>query len=141
MLQREIDRLFDRFHGDDEGVPSVWAPRMDVSESENSYTIRMDIPGVNEEDLAVEFGDDQLTISGERKTDTTEEGEVFLRQERTYGAFYRSFSLPRTVEGEGIEATFENGVLNIVIPKVEEAKPRRIEVGKRAVELAAHSVN
>ena len=140
-LQREIDRLFDRFNGSEEAVSAVWAPRMDVTETDNAFNIRMDIPGVKQEDLTIEFGENQLTISGDRKTDMKEEGEGFLRQERTYGSFYRSFTLPRTANGEEIEATFENGVLNITVPKMEEAKPRRIEVGKPIVELADHSSN
>ncbi len=140
-LQNEIERLFDRFNGDEDAVSAVWAPRMDVSETESAFNVRVDIPGVFEQDLNVEFGDDQLTISGERKTETKEENEGFLRQERTYGSFYRAFTLPRSVDGENIEATFENGVLNVTIPKTEEAMPRRIEVGKSVAELSEHSSN
>ena len=133
-LQREIDRVFGRFfpstEGDGESTSrqAVWAPRTDLVETEDSYRLHLDVPGMTKDDLKINYQDNQLTVSGERTSDRTDEGEEYVRVERSFGQFYRSFSLPRTVDAEGISAAYENGVLTITVPKTEDVKPRQIEI-------------
>lgn len=133
-LQREFDRLFENFlpgrptDGDEALESVVWAPRMDLSETEDAYFIHLDLPGMKKEDVSINFHEGTLSVSGERQQEDKEENHKFIRIERSYGRFYRSFSLPQTVNTEGIEASFENGVLNIRVPKAEEVKPRRIDI-------------
>lgn len=133
-LQREIDRLFDSFFptrsssNDEETTQAVWAPRVDLAESDNAYHIHVDLPGMSRENLKINYQDNQLTISGQRREEITEEEGEYVRVERSFGNFYRSFSLPKSVNADDIEATYENGVLNIEVPKAEESKPRQIEI-------------
>ena len=130
-LQGEFDRLFDGLLSSrtDETASSMWAPRVDLTESEDAYTVEVDVPGVNRDDININFHDQTLTISGERKSERkeSEKGE-YVRIERQYGSFYRSFTLPRTVDSNNIEASYDNGVLVITVPKAEESKPRKIDV-------------
>jgi len=133
-LQREIDRVFDRFFpsqerdGDNASSQAVWAPRMDLVETDEAYRIHLDVPGMSKDDLTINYQDNQLTVSGERTSDRTDEDEEYVRVERSFGHFYRSFTLPRTVNPDAISATYEDGVLTISVPKTEEATPRQIEV-------------
>lgn len=132
-MQREFDRLFENFFpvhaGTDEDAESaVWAPRTDLSETDEAYFITLDLPGLTKDDVAINFHDGTLSIHGERKHEETEENQKFVRVERSYGRFYRAFTLPQTVNTESIEATFGEGVLNIRVPKAEEVKPRRIDI-------------
>jgi len=133
-LQREIDRMFGRFFSspsqreDGSSEQAVWAPRTDLIEGEDAYRIQLDLPGVSRDDVTINYEDNQLTISGERTSDRTDEGEEYVRVERTFGHFYRAFTLPRTVTPEDISATYDHGVLTIRVPKTEEVKPRQIEI-------------
>ena len=131
-MQREFDRLFDNFFptqtSNGNGESAVWAPRTDLSETEDAYLINLDLPGLTKEDVEISFHDGTLIISGERQHEETEEDRTFVRVERSYGRFYRAFTLPQTADTENIEATFGDGVLNIRVPKVEEVKPRRIDI-------------
>ena len=132
-LQREFDHLFESFFptrpATDEALESaVWAPRTDLSETEDAYLIHLDLPGLKKDEVEISVHDGTLSVSGERRQEETEEGRTFVRVERSYGRFYRSFSLPQTINAEGIEATFEDGVLTIYVPKAEELKPRRIDI-------------
>ena len=133
-LRRELDRFFEDiiplrwFEESEEIGEHLWAPRADMSETEDKYTVHMDLPGVSKKDLKVNLEDDMLTISGERKVDETQKGEDFYRRERSYGSFYRGFTIPKSVKQDKIEATFKDGVLTVNIPKVEKSKPRHIEI-------------
>jgi len=133
-LQREIDRVFGRFfpstegNGESPSQQAVWAPRTDLVETADSYRLHLDVPGMTKDDLKINYQDNQLTVSGERTSDRTGEGEEYVRVERSFGQFYRSFSLPRTVDAQGISASYENGVLTITVPKTEDVKPRQIEI-------------
>lgn len=133
-LQREIDRVFGNFFPSREreenssSQQAVWAPRTDLVETDESYRIHLDVPGMTKEDLKINYQDNQLTVSGERKSDRTADDEEYVRVERSFGHFYRSFTLPRTVNAEDINATYDNGVLTISVPKTEEVKPRQIEI-------------
>ena len=123
----EFNRLFDSLW---EGPVSSrrWVPAMDLVETEDHYLLKADLPGVKQEDVAIEWGDGTLTISGERSANYERKEKGFFRLERSFGKFSRSLSLPDGIDPEKIEASFHDGVLTVVIPKPEERKPRRIEV-------------
>ena len=129
-LQREIDRMFDSFlpksNGDSE--QAVWTPRVDLAESENAYLVHLDVPGMKKEDLEVNFQDGSVTVSGTRNEQEIDEDANFVRVERRFGRFYRSFDLPKTVDSSKIEAKYEDGVLAIRIPKAEESKPKTVTI-------------
>ena len=131
-LQREIDSLFEGFfptrQESENGNGAVWAPRMDLSETTDAYVVNFDLPGLKKEDLEISFEDGTLSVSGERHAETTGEDRKFVRIERSYGRFYRAFSLPQAVDIDAVEARFEDGVLTIRVPKAEEVKPRRIDI-------------
>lgn len=133
-LQEEIDRLFNGFfpaRSTDEAEPrrpAMWTPRTDLVETPEAYRIELDVPGIDRDAIHINFQDDRLTISGERTNAVREENEERVRVERVFGSFFRSFTLPSTVNAESISAAHENGVLTITVPKAEESKPRRIEI-------------
>ena len=103
-------------------------PAVDVLESADSYLIRAELPGMKREDIKVELKDGTLVLSGERISEKPAEGVEYRHVERVNAKFSRSFSLPETVKHDGIEATYKDGLLEIRVPKAEEAKPRQIEV-------------
>ena len=129
-LRHEIDRLFDHFQSEngDELQSALWAPRTDIAETDDHYVLRMDMPGLSRDDLMIELRNDTLTVSGERKVNHEDKGENIHRIERSYGRFYRAFTLPQASATEKVEARMEDGVLTIEVPKREESKPRRIEI-------------
>ncbi len=106
----------------------AWAPAVDISERKDAYVLSVELPGIKIEDLDIEFQDGLLTIQGQRTLTQDSADEQFHVLERRYGFFRRSITLPRHVEADAIEASSEDGVLQVVIPKVEEVKPKRIEV-------------
>jgi HSP20 family protein len=109
-------------------IRSKWYPAVDVLESKDSYLIRAELPGMKKEDIKVEVKDGVLTLSGERKAEQPADGVEYRHAERVTAKFWRSFSLPETVKLDAIEAAYKDGVLEIRVPKAEEAKPRQIEV-------------
>jgi len=130
-LQREVDSIFDQFFDrdrDEEGTSAVWAPRTDLAETDDAYTLRVDVPGMTKEDISINLQNNTLTISGERLSERTEESEEYVRVERAFGNFHRTFTLPDAVDQENIEATYENGVLTINIPKTAKSTRRQIEI-------------
>jgi len=130
-LQREVDSIFDQFFDrdrDEEGTSAVWAPRTDLAETDDAYTLRVDVPGMTKEDISINLQNNTLTISGERLSERTEESEEYVRVERAFGNFHRTFTLPDAVDQENIAATYENGVLTINIPKTAKSTRRQIEI-------------
>lgn len=132
-LRQELDRLFGEFLpglGDDDEklFSAVWAPRMDLSERDDAFVVKMDLPGIEKKDVSVDVEDSMLTVRGERREEKQDEKENYLRMERTTGSFYRSIALPKASQVDAVKATFKNGVLTIHIPKVEESKPRKVEI-------------
>jgi HSP20 family protein len=121
-----FDENFDRSWA--QPTPSKWHPAVDVLESKDSYLIRAELPGMKREDIKVEVKDGNLVLSGERTSEKPAEGVEYRHVERVNAKFWRSFSLPETVKHDGIEATYKDGLLEIRVPKAEEAKPRQIEV-------------
>jgi HSP20 family protein len=129
-LRSVFNGLFDESFGRSSTQPSVskWYPAVDVLESKDSYLIRAELPGMKREDIKVEVKDGTLVLSGERKSEKPAEGVEYRHVERVAAKFWRSFSLPETTKQDGIEATFKDGILEIRVPKAEEAKPRQIEI-------------
>ena len=107
---------------------SGWLPAVDIREEKNCFLIVADVPGINPKDIEITMENGVLTVKGERHLDAEDSNENYKRVERMNGTFYRRFSLPDTADGERIEATGSNGVLEITIPKHEKVLPRRIEV-------------
>ena len=107
---------------------TAWAPALDISERKDAYLVTVELPGVEADDLEITMEDGLLTIQGERHFAHDSSEQQFHRVERRYGAFRRSITLPAHVMAEGIQATADNGVLQILVPKAEEAKPKRIQV-------------
>jgi HSP20 family protein len=120
--------LHARQQGNDRAMTTAWAPALDISERKDAYLVAVEVPGVEPEDLDITMEDGLLTIKGERQFTSESSEQQFHRVERRYGAFRRSITLPAQVQADRIEATFDNGVLQIVVPKAEEAKPKRIQV-------------
>ena len=119
---------------------TAWAPALDISERKDAYLVTVELPGVEADDLDITMEDGLLTIQGERQfTSESSSEQQFHRIERRYGAFRRSITLPAQVQAEQIQASFDNGVLQIVVPKMEEAKPKRIQVRPGRVEVTAAS--
>ena len=129
-LQREVDSIFDQFfdRGEEDETSAVWAPRTDLSETDDAYRIRLDVPGMKKEDIAVNLQNNTLTVSGERASERKEEGEEYVRVERAFGNFHRTFTLPDAVDQENVEAAYDNGVLTIHVPKTETSTRRQIEI-------------
>lgn len=118
------------------GTPA-WAPALDVSERKDAYAVAVELPGVKAKDLEIEFQDGLLTIQGERVFVPDSADEQAHLTERRYGLFRRSITLPLHVRADAIEASFEDGVLSVVVPKAEEAKPKRIEVRLARAQMPA----
>jgi HSP20 family protein len=116
---------------------TAWAPALDISERKDAYLVTVELPGLKAEDLDITMEDGLLTIQGERQFTAESSEQQYHRVERRYGAFRRSITLPAHVTAEGIQASFEDGVLQILVPKAEEAKPKRIQVRPGPMEATA----
>src|ERR1700686_3057417 len=129
-LQDQFHRLFNeslRNHTEESAL-TTWAPAVDIYETPNDLVVKADLPDVDEKDIDIRVENNLLTIRGERKFEKNVSEDNYLRVERTYGAFSRSFSLPNTVNAEAIHAEYKNGVLTVNLPKREETKPRQVKV-------------
>jgi HSP20 family protein len=128
-LQEEVDRLFEGFTSRGRAdLPAVFTPAVDIDESADDFIVRVDLPGISQQDVKVSLIADTLTIRGERKQEQTRKERNPHRLERTHGTFERSFTFGTPVKNDGIQARYRDGVLEIVVPKAEEAKVREIEV-------------
>jgi len=129
-LQEQFNRMFDvTFPGRAEASAlTTWAPAVDIYETENELVVKADLPDISEKDLDVRVENNMLTIRGERKFEQKVNEDNYLRIERTYGSFSRSFSLPNTVNTEAIKAEYKNGVLTLELPKRAESKPKQVKV-------------
>jgi len=133
--QNQLDMLFAHalgLHGQWQGATGAstraWAPALDIAEGKDAYLVTVELPGVKLDDLEITLEDGLLTIQGERHFAHDSSEEQFHRVERSSGAFRRSITLPAHVEADAVEASMEDGVLRILVPKAEEAKPKRIQV-------------
>src|SRR5579863_10680415 len=130
-LQESMNRLFEdsrRANRGDGYALTSWAPAVDIYETENELVLKADLPDVTEKDLDIRVENNMLTIRGERKFEQKVNEDNYLRIERTYGSFSRSFSLPNTVNTEAIKADYKNGVLTVQLPKRAESKPKQVKV-------------
>src|ERR1700735_5106044 len=130
-LQDQVNRLFDdNFTRDLSGHADLatWAPAVDIYETENELVVKAELPDFQDKDIDVRITNNHLTIRGERKFETGVNEDNFLRIERAYGSFMRSFSLPNTVNSENIRADYRNGILTLHMAKREESKPKQIKV-------------
>jgi HSP20 family protein len=138
-LQDQINRLFnDTFErtGQESNL-TAWAPAVDIYENEHELVVKADLPDIDPKDLDIRVENNILTIRGDRKFEKNVNEDNYLRVERAYGAFSRSFALANSVNPDGIKADYQNGVLTLVIPKREEAKPKQIKVNVGAPAVAA----
>ncbi|HZA27063.1 MAG TPA: Hsp20/alpha crystallin family protein [Actinomycetota bacterium] len=133
-IQNEMNRLFGRTYGGDVGETSrgAWTPSLDVYETQEKFVITMELPGVSPDDVDISVEDSTLVVRGERKFYREQDQDSFLRIERRFGEFTRSLTLPSTADAEGIQASFDQGVLMIEVPKREEARPRKITIKAKA---------
>ena len=120
-------------------MTTAWAPALDISERKDAYLVTVELPGLKAEDLDITMEDGLLTIQGERQFTDESSEQQYHRVERRYGAFRRAITLPTHVTAEGIQALVEDGVLQILVPKAEEAKPKRIQVRPGRTEGTAAS--
>ena len=128
-LQEQVNRLFQsNSSGRENSNLTSWAPAVDIYETENELVVNADLPGIDEKDLDIQVENDTLSIRGERKFDQKVNEDHYLRVERTYGSFSRSFGLPNTVNKEAVKAHYRSGVLTVELPKRAESKPKQIRV-------------
>lgn len=131
QMQYEVDRLFDGLlphkNGKDKADTAVWSPRADLAENDDAYLIMLDLPGTSKKDVTINYQEGTLNVSGECSRRRRDDANV-VYAERYTGYFYRDFKLPDTVNASKIEATYQNGVLKIMVPKAEVSKPFRIKV-------------
>lgn len=141
VLRNRLNRALTRFGNEIDEEPFLttsWTPLADVFETKDAVMIRAEVPGVTEKDIAIQLDNNILTVQGERKLEKETDDKEYRRIERAYGKFVRSFTLTPNVETKDITAVFDNGVLEIKIPKKEEAKPKsiKLEVKKRLTTAA-----
>lgn len=133
-LQDRMNRMFDEsFRGgrtadDDWALGGSWAPAVDIYEQDGNIELKAELPGLDPKDVDIRVENNVLTLRGERRIDNEVKRESYHRVERAYGSFSRSFTLPSVVDTEKIQAEYKDGVLRLVLPKKEEAKPRQIEI-------------
>jgi HSP20 family protein len=128
QLHRELDRAREGGDGEGSTATAEWAPAVDIKEDPDKFILQADLPGVKPEEIDISMEEGVLTIKGEKKTEAKTEKEGYKRVERTYGSFYRRFSLPDTANPDAISAKSNHGVLEIVIPKREAVQPKKINV-------------
>jgi HSP20 family protein len=130
-LRKEMEDLFSSFFGEPmlpKFLSREWMPSADITETKDKLLVKVELPGLEAKDVNVTISEDLLTIKGEKKSEQEEKDEHHHFVERYYGSFQRSFRLPVSVQTEKIEASFEKGILKIMLPKTEEAKKKEIEI-------------
>ncbi|MDD5112680.1 MAG: Hsp20/alpha crystallin family protein [Methylobacter sp.] len=128
QLQKELERSQEGKTGESSVATAEWAPAVDIKEEVDKFVIHADIPGVKPEDIEISMEAGVLTVKGQKESEAKTEKEGYKRVERSYGSFYRRFSLPDSADGDAIQAKSKYGVLEIIIPKREAVKPKRIDV-------------
>lgn len=121
--EKDLEKFFDVFSKDDQ-----FSPNCEILNLEKAYKVSLDVPGVSRDDLEIEVKDNHLYVSGERKFKGKTDKDYILNSERKYGKFSRIFTLPKNVNPESIEAHFENGVLDLTLPKEEKSQTRKIKI-------------
>jgi len=128
-LRRTVDRLFDNASQDHDWAQSTpWGLAVDVVENKDDFIVKASVPGINPDDLDISYVDDTLTIKGEVKSENEVKEDQYHLRERRYGTFSRSITLPTKIKGDAIDASYQNGVITLRLPKAEEVKPKRIAI-------------
>ncbi|NQU05891.1 MAG: Hsp20/alpha crystallin family protein [Calditrichaeota bacterium] len=128
-LQHRINRMFDDMPQSDEDRTSYnWSPRVEITEFEDRYELEAELPGLKKDDVKIELENNVLTISGEKSAKHEKKERKIHMNERVYGSFMRSFQVTSKIEADKINAEFNDGVLNLVLPKIEEEKPKQIQI-------------
>jgi HSP20 family protein len=134
-IQERMNRLFEqtlsRSRAEEGIAASTWSPAVDIYETPETIVMKAELPGLSREDIEIHIRDNTLTLRGERRFAKDVQQENYLRIERAYGAFQRSFTLPATMQQDKIRAIFRDGVLELTLPKAEEAKPKKIAIEVR----------
>jgi HSP20 family protein len=129
----DLDRLFwgtqpSSMADEEENVSATWAPAVDIVEDADAVKLQVELPGLEKKDVSIHISEGILTLKGEKKMTQEQKKDRYYRLERSYGMFVRSFSLPNIIDAENVQASMKDGVLEIVIPKLPEAKPKQIEI-------------
>ncbi len=132
-LQERMNRLFSDVRAQapvrgEEIVQGAWIPAVDIFETNEAIVLKAELPGITAQDISVEVKDNTLTLKGEKKFEKEVKEENYHRVERSCGSFQRAFTLPGTIHQEKVKAKFKDGILEITLPKVEEAKPKQVKV-------------
>jgi len=132
-MQERMNKLFEdtlkpTLRGDDGLSVASWAPAVDIYETDKEIVLKAELPEMQEKDIDIKVEDNVLSVAGERRMEKEVKEENYHRIERSYGSFNRSFTLPRTVDREGIKAAYKDGVLKVTLPKKEEVKPKQIKI-------------
>jgi HSP20 family protein len=134
MLQDRMNRLFDdtgrTWRPDEPAATTTWSPAVDIFETEGEIVVKAELPGMERNDIAVNLEKNVLSVKGERRFTKETKDDNYHRIERSYGTFSRAFSIPTTVDEEKIKADYKDGVLKIVLPKKEQAKPKQIRIAE-----------
>jgi len=141
VLQNRMNSLFQEFNRQGEGesalTTAAFVPPVDIYEDEHKIVLKLEVPGMKENELDIQLDNNVLTVKGERRFEKEEKEENFHRIERRYGSFYRSFTVPNTVNQEGVKASYDAGVLRVELEKRAEARPKQIKVAVGASSLEA----
>ncbi|MGC4044388.1 MAG: Hsp20/alpha crystallin family protein [Armatimonas sp.] len=127
-LHNDLNRLFEGAQSTDSRADRSWAPAVDVAETEDALYVRAEVPGMSRDDIDIELSGETLTLRGERKFESEDKKDNFVRIERRYGKFSRSFTLATPIQIDKVSANYRDGILEIVLPKSEETKPRKVQV-------------
>ena len=134
ILQDRMNRLFDdtgrTWRPDEPSATTTWSPAVDIFETAGEIVVKAELPGVDRKDISLHLENNVLTVKGERRFEKETKEENYHRVERAYGGFSRSFSIPATVDEEKIRADYKDGILKIILPKKERAKPKQIRIGE-----------
>ena len=134
MLQDRMNRMFDdagrTWRTDEPAATTTWSPAVDIFETEGEIVVKAELPGMERKDIVLNLENNVLTVRGERRFAKETKDDNYHRIERSYGTFSRSFSIPATVDEEKIRADYRDGVLKIVLPKQEQAKPKQIRIAE-----------
>ena len=132
ILQERMNRLFEdagrTWRNDEPASTTTWSPAVDIFETEGEIVVKAELPGMDRKDITLNLEKNVLTLKGERRFERETKEENYHRIERSYGGFSRSFSIPVIVDEEKIRADYQEGVLRIVLPKKEQAKPKQIQI-------------
>ena len=132
-FQNEVDRVFEGspFFGGNHANTHGFSPALDVYQDKDNVVVHAELPGMKKEDIALSLHDGLLTLSGERRHEKAQEEKSRVRDERLFGSFERTITLPVQVDGTKVSAAYENGILTVTLPKAEAAKPRQIEIAAK----------